>query len=226
MYSRVSAQYEWIQSNVCSFSKYPPDWFNCEDAAPALPPSVSSVLPDPEEGKTNILIQVTLDGNPIETGWRLTTLPEEEGVEGVILLGMPVGSYVESDANQTYQYEIMIDSEQFYNMTVFDSMGDAFEGSVFVADETTPDLLVLMHEPGFISSTSESQAFYPGYSPEQFLTLSFVFDDYPEELSFMISNDANHITFALMDSGTFDNSTLSATINVPIYGPSKGDQAF
>lgn len=41
VYARASAQYEWIQSNVCSFSKYPPDWFNCEDAAPASLPSDS-----------------------------------------------------------------------------------------------------------------------------------------------------------------------------------------
>ena len=36
VYSRVSAQYEWIQRNICSFSKYPPDWFNCDDVAPAF----------------------------------------------------------------------------------------------------------------------------------------------------------------------------------------------
>lgn len=54
VYSRVSAQYEWIQSNVCSFSKNPPDWFNCDDAVPAasIAPSQSPQLE--EEGSLTI----------------------------------------------------------------------------------------------------------------------------------------------------------------------------
>ena len=226
VYARVSAQYEWIQSNVCTFSKSPPDWFNCEDAAPASLPPVSSPSPQPKEGMTNLLIQVTLDSYPMETGWRLSTLSEEEGVEEIVLVDMPVGSYVETDVNQTYQYEMMVDSEQFYNMTVYDSMADAFEGSVIVVDATTPELILLMHEPGFTSSTYMSQAFYPGYSLEPFLTLSIVFDGYPEEFAFMISNEDDAISFALVNYGSFDNSTSTIQLYIPIYGPSKGDQAY
>ena len=226
VYARVSAQYEWIQSNVCTFSKSPPDWFNCEDAAPASLPPVSSPSPQPKEGMTNLLIQVTLDSYPMETGWRLSTLPEEEGVEEIVIVDMPVGSYSETDVNQTYQYEMMVDSEQFYNMTVYDSMADAFEGSVIVVDATTPELILLMHEPGFTLSTTMSQAFYPGYSLEPFLTLSIVFDGYPEEFAFMISNEDDAISFALVNYGYFDNSTSTIQLYIPIYGPSKGDQTY
>jgi hypothetical protein len=61
----------------------------------------------------------------------------------------------------------------------------------------------------FLLSTSVCQAFYPSYSLEQLFMLNFVFDDYPEELAFMISNDADKIMFAFVYFGSFDNSASS-----------------
>ncbi len=227
MYSRVSAQYAWIQSSVCAFSKYPPEWFDCEAAAPVPTPTPTPTLPPIPDGKHNLLIVVTLDVNPTETGWRLSTLSEEDEDE-VIIFDMPVGSYDDSDAGATFQYDVVVDIEQFYNMTIYDTMGNGFGGTFLVSDLTTPEMSVLKYEPGFTatSGTIVSHGFYVGSSPPQYLTLDFVFDVFPNELAFDITNDDDGIIFALAWFGTFDTSYTSATAVIPIYGPSAVDRGY
>lgn len=224
MYSRVSAQYEWIQSNVCAFSNYPPDWFNCEAAAPVPTPAPTPAL---SPGQIKLLIVIELDDNPSETGWRLSNLSERDGDEDIIF-EMPVGSYANSDVGLTFQYEAIVDDEGFYNMTIYESMGNGFGGTLVVSDLRSSDLPVLMNEPGFtaISGTVVSHGFYVGSAPPQYLTLNFVFDVFPNELAFDISNDDDGMIFALAWFGTFDSSYTSATVTIPIYTPSSGDQGY
>ncbi len=229
VYSRVSAQYAWIQSNVCAFSKYPPEWFDCEAAAPVPTPTPTPTSSPIPESKHKLLIVVTLDVNSTETGWRLSTLSEEDdGADEVIIFDMPVGSYDYSDAGATFQYDIVVDIEQFYNMTIYDTMGNGFGGTVLVSDLTTPEMSVLTYEPGFtaISGTIVSHGFYVGSSPPQYLTLDLVFDVFPNELAFDIINDDDGIIFALAWFGTFDTSYTSATAIIPIYGPSAVDIGY
>ena len=228
VYSRVSAQYEWIQSNVCAFSKSPPDWFDCASAAPVPTPTPTPTSSPIPEGKHNLLVVVTLDANPMETGWRLSTLGEGDDADEAIIFDMPVGSYADSDAGAIFQYNVQVDNEQFYNMTIFDSIGNGFGGTVLVSDLTTPEMSVLMYEPGFtdVSGTIVSHGFYVGSSPPQYLTLNLVFDVFPNELAFDISNDDDDIIFALAWFGTFDTSYKSATAFIPIYGPSIDDRGY
>jgi hypothetical protein len=229
VYSRVSAQYAWIQSNVCAFSKSPPEWFDCEAAAPVPTPTPTPTLSPIPENKHNLLIVVTLDVNPTETGWRLSTLSEkDDGADEAIIFDMPVGSYDDSDAGATFQYDVVVDIEQFYNMTIYDTMGNGFGGTVLVSDLTTPEMSVLTYEPGFtaISGTIVSHGFYVGSSPPQYLTLELIFDVFPNEMAFEITNDDDGIIFALAWFGTFDTSYTSATAIIPIYGPSAVDRGY
>ncbi len=225
VYSRVSAQYAWIQSNVCAFSKYPPEWFDCAAAAPVPAPPTLSPIP---EGKHQLLVNVTLDVNPTETGWRLSTLLEHDGADEVILYDMPAGSYTDADAGATFQYDVMVDTEQFYRMTIYETMGNGFGGTILVSDMTTPEMTVLMYEPGFtdVSGTIQSYGFYVGSSPPQILTLNLVFDVFPHELAFDISSDDDGTIFVLAWFGTFDNSFKTATATIPIHGPSAADRGY
>lgn len=229
MYSRVSAQYEWIRNNVCTFSKNPPDWFNCKAAAPVPTPVPTPTLSPIQVGLRNLLIVVTLDSNPTETGWRLTILSEEdERADEDIIIEMPVGSYDDSEAGATFQYDVTVNGEKFYNMTIYETMGNGFGGTVLVSDLTTPEMSVLIYEPGFTdtSGTIVSHGFYVGFSPAQFLTLNLVFDVFPNELAFCITNDDDGTILALAWFGTFDTSYKSATAIIPIYGPSADDRGY
>lgn len=256
VYSRVSAQYDWIKTTVCDLSADPPTWFNClgQDTAPSplnqasmtpqptkqptpqpTPPPTVPVTPSPTRsplpnGKRRLLVIIELDGTPAQTGWKLSTLSDQdEDAEENVIYQMPIDSYDYSDANQRIQYEVIVDDEGFYTMTIFDSAGNGFGGTVEIyEDAVVSDSTLLVKEPGFtqVSGTSVSHGFYVGSSPSQFLTLDLVFDDFPHEVAYEIKNDYDGTIFALAWFLTFDSNAEEATITIPIYGPRRGDQEY
>eukprot|EP00571_Detonula_confervacea_P011850 CAMPEP_0172301216 /NCGR_PEP_ID=MMETSP1058-20130122/3144_1 /TAXON_ID=83371 /ORGANISM="Detonula confervacea, Strain CCMP 353" /LENGTH=690 /DNA_ID=CAMNT_0013011249 /DNA_START=452 /DNA_END=2524 /DNA_ORIENTATION=+ len=249
VYSRVSSQYDWIQSNVCKLSADPPAWFNCPGSViarvpnPAPTPPTNAPTPAPTvpvtpsptrlplpSGKRRLLIIIELDASPVETGWRLTTLSEEdEDATENVIYEMPIGSYAYSDANNIIQYELLVDTEGFYNMTVYDGYGDGFAGSLTVYEDAIVDgSPPLVKEPGFseVSGTAVSHGFYIGTSPQQYLTLSFLFDSFADEVAYEIKNDNDGMIFSLAWFKTFDQNSGSTTMTIPIYGPKRGDQLY
>lgn len=256
VYSRVSAQYEWIRTTVCDLSINPPDYFKCPGVqSGAIPVSTSPIQPAspqnnptyeptlrptpaptvPEtpsptrspvpNGKRRLSIEVQLDDTPAETGWRLTTLSEDKDTNESIIYEVDVGSFSNSvDEGNLKEYDILVDDDTFYNLTIFDSAGNGFAGTVAVHEGDT----LLVREPGFsaVSGMAVSHGFYVGSSPEKFLTLDFRFDGYAEEVAYEIKNDADGIIFALAWFKTFGTDDQTATVTIPIYGPKGGDQVY
>lgn len=239
VYSRISAQHGWIRGQVCAGSANPPDWYDCSqiDGPPAKQPTRQPtrppVTPTPTTpaptrsplpaGRRRIFVVIQLDSRPEETGWTLATLED-----GQVVYEVPIGSYASGDAGKLVQYEAVVDTERFYNLTIRDLLGDGFAGTmdVFMNDDAS-DLTALVREPGFtsVSGTAVSHGFYVGASPAQFLTLQYAFDDFAHEVAYEIKCDGDGVIFALAWFGTFLYA-MEETLVIPIYGPERGDQSY
>ena len=234
VYSRISAQYNWIREQVCGHSDEPPAYFQCtEDMKFTPPPTPSpptmkpttpmpthSPLPD---GRKRLLVVVTLDQFPEDTGWRLASLDEQE-----VIFDIPRGTYDQKQKGQRLEYDFEVDGEKFYELKVSDVFADGFTGTIDVYDgalissETT-----LVHEPGFSqkSGSEVRHAFYVGDNPPNYLTLQLDFDPYPEEVAFEVK-DSSGVSLVLKWFNTFEKGTTSADVVIPIYGNEAGDQNY
>jgi len=260
VYSRISAQYDWIRTHVCDLSMNPPDWFNCEGESvvedneetvtgnpmptsnpttaqphtdyPTLRPStLAPITPAPTHspipsGKERLLIIVELDDWPRGTGWQLTTLSSANNEEETVIYDVGIGSYNYLDANKVLEYNVLVDIEGFYKLTIFDSFANGFDGTVEVY--SVSDAKQLVKEPGFtaVSGNAVSHGFYVGNSPEQVLTLKFEFDYFAHEVAYEIKNDINDVIFGLAWFDTFDETDSEVTLTIPIYGRDQGDQQY
>ncbi|KAL7527081.1 hypothetical protein ACHAWF_002034, partial [Thalassiosira exigua] len=184
VYSRVSAQYGWIRSTVCEHSSDPPSWFDCGSLAVDLasppsspvatpnwypvfsamfgsptPPPAPSPLP---EGFRMLRVAVELDDEPSQTGWRLTTSTSDNADAEEFIYEVSVGSYDSEDAWKVLKYDVPAEVGSFYRLTIMDSNGDGFQGSVAVVDVTNESSKsssssssdVLAREPGFSANRS------------------------------------------------------------------------
>ena len=233
MYARVSAQYEWIRKQVCGLSDEPPAYMECTEEmkfsdTPSSQPTTTSQpttsaptysqLPD---GKMRLLIVVTLDDYPEETGWSLALLGSNDAIFEV-----PIGAYEGKDALQTKEYIVEVDENMFYQLTIEDDYADGFEGTIYVYEGVfVSSDARLVHEPGFSNLEELSHVFYVGDNPENILTLVFDFDPYPEEVAYELMDSDENI-LALQWVGSFEEGTESASIEIPIYSTATGDQEY
>ncbi|KAL7483592.1 hypothetical protein ACHAW6_009232 [Cyclotella cf. meneghiniana] len=189
--------------------------------APATPSPTRSPL---EGGLKRLLIVLTLDDSPGDTGWILTTMDTDE-----IIHEVAVGEYTSSQAGSTLQHEFEVDGGQFYRLTIYDGPGDGFSGTMTVyGGGVISRETMLMHEPGFsrLSGTAVVHGFYVGEDPEQFVTLRLTFDYYPNEVAYELKNVNDNTTLGLAWFETFQSGTKNALIRIPIYGPERGDQRY
>lgn len=147
-----------------------------------------------------------------------------------VIYERPTGSYSYADVNAIHEYEVIVDSEQLYKLTIYDTAGDGFDGTLAVyEDSVIDDSALLVKEPGFsqVSGTEVIHGFYAGSSPTQFLTLKFTFDHFAHEVAYELKNDETSVIFALAWFKTFDSSEEKvATMTIPIYGSERGDQSY
>ena len=224
----------------------PPDWFDCIDQAEGVPGTQLLTMSSPTSRPTTpapvtaaptrsplpgdsrrLRVVLELDDWPWQTGWTLSSISGDG--EGEVIYDMPIGRYTNADAGKTLRYDVLVESENFYNLTIYDLNGNGFAGTLTVIEDSVPsDEKTLVKEPGFtgVSGTSVSHGFYVGTFPEQFLTLDFKFDYFAHEVAYEIKNDKDDIIFALAWYGTFDAGAISETMIIPIYGPERGDQDY
>ncbi|KAL3781387.1 hypothetical protein ACHAW5_010283 [Stephanodiscus triporus] len=229
VYSRVSAQYAWIRRTVCSRSRDPPQWYNCPTLSPvpATPSPSRSPMP---HSKQQLLITIELDDYPTETGWVLSTLSDEVGgVFEEVIYAKPIGSYVVSDAGKVVLYQVLVDSETWYNLTIYDSAGNGFAGTLNVdLDGVGFESRSLVKEPGFteVSGKAVSYAMYVGESPRQFLTLNFLINFEAKGVAYELRNDDDDIIFALSWYEAYYSPSGLESVKIPVYGPARGDRSY
>ena len=202
--------------------------------SPTPPPTQAPTRSPLPSGKQRLYIVLTLDANPSETGWSLSTLSTDRNdVDGseTVIKSIPIGRYASSQANKVKTYEVIVNTETYYNMTIYDSNGNGFSGTLTVYEDTITsedDSTALVKEPGFsqVSGTAVSHGFYVGSSPAQFLVLAFTFDYFAHEVAYEVKNDENDMIFALAWFQTFSSDVATAKIQIPIYPPEMGDQQY
>jgi hypothetical protein len=190
--------------------------------APVTPAPTRSPL---EGGLKRVLIVLKLDDSPEDTGWKLTTMNENE-----IVYEVPVGQYTSDQAGSSVEYEFEVDGEQFYHLTIYDGPGDGFSGTMAVYGDGGVVSMqnMLVQEPGFsrVSGTEVKHAFYVGDNPDQVVSLRLKFDYYPNEVAYELRNTNGNITMGLAWFETFQSGTKNAVVKIPVYGPEKGDQKY
>jgi len=238
VYSRVSAQYDWIRNTVCEMSRDPPRWYDCPTPSPVPVTPSPSRSPIPHD-KLQLSIDIELDEYPEETGWVLSTLPDNDDEDGVdasseeVVYAKPIGSYAASDAGAVLQYRVLVDAEGWYNLTIYDSAGNGFAGTLDVELDAgvQSESRSLVKEPGFteVSGNAVSYAMYVGSSPPRYLTLNLLFDDYSASVggvAYELRSDDDDFIFALAWYETYYSTTGSESVRIPIYGPSGGDRTY
>lgn len=240
MYSRVSAQYDWIRNTVCEMSRDPPRWYDCP-TPPPVPVTPSPSRSPISHDKLQLSIDIELDEYPEETGWVLSTLPDNDGEDASaeeVVYAKPIGSYAAADAGAVLQYRVLVDAEGWYNLTIYDSAGNGFAGTLDVELDAgvQSESRSLVKEPGFteVSGNAVGYAMYVGSSPPRYLTLNLLFDDYSASVggvAYELRNDDDDIIFALAWYETYYSTTGSESVTrtsarIPIYGPSGGDRTY
>ncbi|KAL7520974.1 hypothetical protein ACHAWX_005661 [Stephanocyclus meneghinianus] len=184
VYSRVSSQYSWLRSTICTYSDSPPSYLGCEAgsspssalSSPATTPSATTQ--QDSEGLITIFVE-TDPLTPQDLGWDLSSVSTGETIDS-----RAIGFYA-NKYKEAFRHEVLVDPEQFYKLTIYDEVGDGFLGYVAVFKGTSyvmNDVLVL--EPGFssVSGKSLTHGFYVGSSPPRILTLELEFDNHPDEV--------------------------------------------
>jgi len=149
VYARISSEYEWIRRVVCDLSYQPLDYFHCEEFEEFDDDELSSVddagvedadasddqgqnttdveqeeeiEEEPEEEEPSlveIIIDITLDQDPEETGWLL----EEAGSSKKVIAFMPIGSY-QGVPEQIVRTTLEVKADQEYLFVILDRHGD------------------------------------------------------------------------------------------------------
>ena len=223
---------------MCEMSRDPPRWYDCPTPSPVPVTPSPSRSPIPHD-KLQLSIDIELDEYPEETGWVLSTLPDNDDEDGVdasseeVVYAKPIGSYAASDAGAVLQYRVLVDAEGWYNLTIYDSAGNGFAGTLDVELDAgvQSESRSLVKEPGFteVSGNAVSYAMYVGSSPPRYLTLNLLFDDYSASVggvAYELRSDDDDFIFALAWYETYYSTTGSESVRIPIYGPSGGDRTY
>jgi len=233
VYSRVSAQYDWIREQVCGLSTEPPPYLQCDEemkftTPPSPPPTTLKPVPMPTysplpDNRKRLLVVVNLDRYPQDTGWSLATLDGD-----TVIFELPIGTYEGTEKFNRYEYNFEVDGNLFYQLKIKDAFADGFGGTIDVYDGAIVSTKTrLVAEPGFseVSGTEVSHGFFVGDVPENVLTLVLDFDDWAEEVAFELKDSRGNI-LALSWFNTYAQGTESATVEIPIYASEIGDQSY
>lgn len=103
-------------------SDAPPEYFLCNATIGSPAPSgptLPTVSPAPSAALVPVLVQVTLDGFPFETSWRIETSL------GVVVYEVPVYSYMEKSV--TVSEVVALESGEQYTFVLMDMFADGSE---------------------------------------------------------------------------------------------------
>ena len=109
VYSRISAEYDWIRSSVCEISKYPPSSFGCITTSEAAGSG----------DKEDITLVIELDGQGQDTSWVLEAVDRGNFIDGTSYV--PFGTY--DSGNELAVELLQVSPDQSYKWTLMDRSG-------------------------------------------------------------------------------------------------------
>ena len=228
VYSRLSADADWITQQVCQLSSNPPAYFNCDGGvAPATPlPTLSPTTVTAISPQGNILatIQIFMDEYPQDVGFRVDRL----GLSLESVIRRQAGLY--TTPRQVVTETFFLEEGELYSFTIFDVRGDgiccsfgqgnytlSLDGSAVVV--VSPADFGGGREHDFVASSTDSSTPPPApVNPgDSYLTLEISFDEYPSETGWIIRK---------VDSGSSSSrvNTIVAYRSPRTYTPDQAEQ--
>mmetsp|Transcript_42315 Transcript_42315/g.62788 ORF Transcript_42315/g.62788 Transcript_42315/m.62788 type:complete len:1003 (-) Transcript_42315:64-3072(-) len=234
VYSRTSADFDWIRDTICERSEAPPSYLNCGGSAPVAGPVVT---PAPTPVPT---AEPTLsDGVPLKILIQMDQYPEEIGFVVEHLTGFsttevfrrPAGAYI-NQKGELIEETVMLQESEQYSFTIFDifndGIGDDGFYKLFIGDTEVVSALGDFQngrEHLFIASETDP-ATPPPDDPEPgdlYLTLELTFDSYPQETGWILRRVAYNgspltelISYVPPRSYSNDLANQKETLIIPI----------
>lgn len=158
VYSKVSAKWDWIESNICEGHSNPkPSFCNTEPTkspSPTPAPTVSPTIePTPAptpcgDGKIDVKVSFTPDQYTNENTWEVTDST-----------GTPVGENGDLIEGITNVSNLCLDSSDCYTFTFTDSWGDGLEepGALTVSVNNISVLSIIQYEGFFVKAVNFGQ---------------------------------------------------------------------
>ena len=236
VYSRLSYDADWVDYTVCTYSKNPPQDFDCENVGNYTPPTRPPVpeptlppIPNPPALKDtiNATVAIQFDEFPNEIGWKIDRVGR--AMEEVV--HMPAGIYL--DLNASYEHTIPLHSGELYTFAIFDMIGDGiYEGGYNVSLGVGGERKTVIESGGefgfgathfFIASLEDRQVGLPStFGDWYFLTLEMKFDDFPSEIGYTLISNSGASSQARRD-GLDGTPYIIATKPAPFYHPNLAD---
>jgi len=202
VYSRVSADQDWIRSTVCSVSNNPPSYFDCNTLGNGQNSTISS--PPPVSTPTSVgggfvtaKIEIQMDNYPQDVGFKVNGL-DGSGLSLDPVFRRPAGSYTTPGA-------LIVESLQLregalYLFTIFDVANDGLccqygdggyqltLGSATEIVSESSSSFGAGREYIFIASTKNSSTpmLAPTIKDSPYLTIVLTFDKYPSESGWIL----------------------------------------
>jgi len=130
VYARVSAEFDWISSEVCRLSSSPPAYFGCDAGGTLL---TDALIASRSDSLVEVTVAIELDSNPEDTSWVLEADPSERStsalrrgyIDGVSRV--PFGTY--TGAGVTVAHQVKVAPDAGYRLTVLDRGSDGLTRS-------------------------------------------------------------------------------------------------
>jgi len=226
VYSRLTFDTEWLDSNVCDQASSAPSGFDCSSVATNPPTPVAATPPPPVTPTVSdgsVLIDVTvaiqLDKYPEEIGWRIDQL----GLTVSEVVRVPAGIYRTPNVVETRTVSVL--KGELFSFSIFDVVGDGMcclfgEGRYQVSLDTTDpydaDKIIIASkgdfgfgaEHTFLASLEDGQTTNGWDTPTDgpFLTLQLQFDGYPGEIGWILRSDLGESSTARIESRQTSNT--------------------
>jgi trypsin len=225
VYSRVSYDADWIDSTVCSHSENIPSEFSCPPpGTPTAPPPTASAPPTtPAGGEIEVTVAILLDEYPQDIGWRIDRI----GLTVDEVFRAPVGIYNTPSVAETRT--VLLEQGELYSFSIFDIFGDglccdygegAYQVSLGTSDITDESAIIIGPirsfgygmDHTFLASFDNDQPenpvdSSPGDGP--FLTLQIQFDEYPDEIGWILRSDYGGTTAQARMEGRQTTNTVA-----------------
>lgn len=175
IYSRVSSQYGWIRETVCQYSQTAPTIFKCDEISSSNFTGLGFLSEDDESDEfPYVTLEVSLDEKPEEFSWVVSPLISGRKSSQVAATIPP--RFYSGYPNYTFHHKLQLSHDNFYRISLRDSLGDGMKGYVAVYRGKALLSNLIMHEQLFhgengATTTRSDHGFYTGLNPQNFFSL-------------------------------------------------------
>ena len=178
---------------------------------------------DPNDDKSYVILEVSLDDRPQEFSWMVSTL---SGSTSQLVSMVPPNFYT-GYTNYTFHHKLQVNPDSFYRISLRDTFGDGFNGYAAVYRGSIPILSnLIMYEDMFYDMDGGTDlkrldhAFYTGKEPQNYFTLAIKFDKFPKDTWWKLESTTDNVILAQRPPGWYNErfELMSIVEGIPVFG--------